>query len=618
MQLGCPGFQKTAGVSKGENFDMLAWLLALLYLDYASLVSAAPEPNIQQVLPMDILSVIISKGGIATVCQTVYVSRTFSSLASPVTKARYSIQHGGKFYLNYTSILRELGVLVHDAKAKHGEDKAGAALQSCPDYVLSRSILAAEFGYCISHLKGYLVTFSLEELPFDTLNDGRKISALPYVLDKNLEDPRCVHFIRGLAELGRSDLLGQMTFAAITTGCFCELMSLSLPESVIQAAAEALQKNVAAAELPSVLFWAGLGGQGVLPSDGCRLPLFALQYFPDEAGLNLESCEFTGGLEGASISFWMHVLSVGTERAQRLLRLALEQGDDESKCLARAFLEQGAGETSCVAFYEQTVPTNLTDLQRDVYQAVLIHLYFDPTHRRYGVKSCGARLGSRLKMGFHTISACLDCGQSGLLNPEGFSVLSPCQLEAIAEKMYRLWEGNDGMLLRSCIAELSLTPRLLKHLVMRRADGHYNSLVWDSIQSRDRPGSLDFYFCRAPLDVLESILFGQALSVNNVTRMLGMLKGFKSYGYTVTEREHVLYTAMFWEAPEEIVDGLLSRFPGYSELDFEVVWSLLRLARYTRAFCQKLVWRCGPLAEDERTAVLEARPDLATGLGFSN
>lgn len=582
---------------------MLAWLLALLYLVSASLVPESPGPDIEKVLPADILSTIITSGGLATLCQAAYVSKSFSSLACPVIRARYGIRHGEMFYLNYTSILQELAVLVHQAEAKYGKDKAGAALKSCPDYVLLRSTLVAEFGYCISHVRGYLVTLALEKLPFDTLNDKRKISVLPYVLDENLDDPRCMHFIRGLADLGRCDLLGQMTFAAITTGCFYELMSFSLPGSVIQIAAKSLQSNVPDSELSSVLFWAGLGGQAVLPPDNCKLPLFALQYFSDERIPALQNCEFTGGLEEASMSFWVHVLNAGTERAQGLLNTVLVKGNAESKCLASAF-------------YGQTAAINPTDSQKDVYQAVLIQLQFHPTYKRHGFKSYGARLERPLRMGFHTVSACLDCGLPELLNPKGFSDMSQCHLEAIADKVYRLWDENHGVLLQSCVAELLIAPSLLKHLIMRRANGSYTRLVWDSIQSRDRPELLDFYFCLAPLDVLESILFGQTISVDNVARMLSMLTGFRNYGYAVSKVEHVCYSAMFWWAPEEIVDGLLNKFPRYRELDFEVVLSLLRLTQYTRDFCQKLVRRCGPLTKDERFAILEARPDLATGLSF--
>lgn len=138
----------------------------------------------------------------------------------------------------------------------------------------------------------------------------------------------------------------------------------------------------------------------------------------------------------------------------------------------------------------------------------------------------------------------------------------------------------------------------LEYFAMKRENGYYTRLFQDSIKSRDRPGLFDFYFCLAPLNVLESVSFGQTISVDDFVRMIDMITGFQNCDYAVSKLENVFYPTMYWQAPEGIVDGILGKFPGCRELDFKVALSLLRLAQYSSIFFQKLVLRCKPLAKD--------------------
>ena len=50
------------------------------------------------------------------------------------------------------------------------------------------SILEAQFGYCIRFIGKGLLEFGLKDVLLDILNDERRVSVLPYVLDQMMDE----------------------------------------------------------------------------------------------------------------------------------------------------------------------------------------------------------------------------------------------------------------------------------------------------------------------------------------------------------------------------------------------------------------------------------------------
>lgn len=146
------------------------------------------------------------------------------------------------------------------------------ALKSSPHYMCLQSFLQAEFGYCIKYANGNLPEFSLQNVSANVLTEEHKILVLPYFLDQSNDDGQWGHFIYRLVELGRFDLLNQITFAKITSNCFYELMSVAVPEFLLVAAAKSLQKNKPTSKLLSLLAFAGFGSKPISPPEKCDAP----------------------------------------------------------------------------------------------------------------------------------------------------------------------------------------------------------------------------------------------------------------------------------------------------------------------------------------------------------
>ena len=97
------------------------------------------------------------------------------------------------------------------------------------------------------------------------------------------------------------------------------------------------------------------------------------------------------------------------------------------------------------------------------------------------------------------------------------------------------------------------TPKLLEHLTQTKAEKTYVQLVRNSIQAANLTSKHSDYCCYAPLEALESLAFVQDISVESFQWMLGMLAGRPCSTFGMPKEAHAMYTATFWEAPENVL-----------------------------------------------------------------
>lgn len=569
---------------------MLAWLIALPCLICASL---APEA-----MPRDALFIILSKLKFACLYQASYVSKDFRLLADQAIKSVYGIQRHKSIHLNYTLILHELEALVQDAAKTGTRAQANRVLKASLRFQCIQSVLEATFGYCIRYARGNLPEFHLENVHLEILADEHKISVLPYFIDQNINTHAAVCLMRGLLDYGRVDLLNQLTFSRITNIGFYQVLSVSLSEPMIRAAAESLRESKPASKLVRRLASAGFDQQRVRLPKVCKLPLALLWYFHGNRMQISKGKVFVGGLTESSIFFWMNVLNSQAKEARVLLQLVQVHGNDESKCLAKAF--------------HGLVPEiSMDGPKRDIYQAMLIRFRFSPIRNRHVVRNYEGMLVRLTKIRYHTACALLDCGQFQLVNRYEFSFHHTGTLEAVIDKLYRLKNANLGPLLRKFVKRHPNAPELLKRLIKGRAEDSYIELIYDSIQRAWRNPSIEHCYCLAPLNVLKSLALDSDIYVNQIQKMLNILAGARALDKATSKEHHALNVVMFWEAPESTIKRFLGLIPVDCRLDHELVRRLLLQPKYSTEFCQRLIHRLGHVDAVWRAKFQALRPELS-------
>lgn len=564
-------------------------------------MASAPVANLA--LNIDVLPNVFANLGFAGICQVSHVSRDFRKAADQTIRTFYGIQRDGKTFLNYTLLLREMDALVRDMANGKSTTETADALGVCPRFLCFRHVLEARFGYCIKCAAGKLPEFALKEIYIDLLNDEHKVSVLPYILDQNIAGIRWVYLIRGLVQLGRFDLLNQMTFPTIDTRHFCELMSVPLPESVIFAAISSLQRNEPTSELANLLAFAGFGLRVALPSETSRIPLFLLRHMYENKVELPQHATFVEGLDESSIAFWMYIFTRNVEEANGLLQLVAKHGDSGSKHLASAF-------------YGSMSDIELSDSEKDIYQAVLIHWRFSPICNGHVIQNYESMLGKLRGIPFYTACAFVDCGKSQLVHSYGLKVACSISFEVIVGKMQWSKGGHAAALMQTMLGYFIIVPRLLKHLIQRKADNAYVKLIWNLHKTR-QPHTIDDYCCMLGLEELERLAFDRSASVEEFEEMLAMLNGFQRFGLQVSREAHVLHTVMFWEAPEGVIAHFLDQVGNDYEIEHELVWGLLRLKRYSGEFCKRLVRRCATANPGRRAELQEFRPELSMELSVA-
>lgn len=577
---------------------MFVWLITL-----ACLVSAASGSNMQLPLTADALLTILLRLGFVDLYQASCVAKCFRPLAVQAVKIRYGIQLGGKIYLNYGLVLHEFDTLVEDAAKCEDMVKANLALEASPQFKCVQSVLEAQFGYCIKRVDGSLPEFCLYDVPLDILNDNQKSSVLPYILDQVVSDERWPHFVRRLVELERVDLLNQMTFSKLNSRYFYDLMSVPLPMSVVVKAAEALQRNMPTLELSNLVARAVLGEQTTFP-EACRVPLFLLRYLHKKGTVIPDSLVLIDGLEDSSISFWMHLATAEAVSLTEMTNLIKRHGDDKARCLARTF-------------YELTNTSDLTHTEAQTYQAVLTRFRFSANCNGHIIQNYDVMLKKQPSFYYQTVFALLDCRQFQMLAVDSCTFRSPTTFEALIDKMSTVQDSSLVAVIGKYGELYCDAPRLLKCLIQRKAGDSYIQVIWSSIQNLRGLQMMEHVCCLAPLESLKRLVFEQDISVDSVLEMLGQLDGFDSGGKFPKE-VRILYTVLFWEAPERVIDYFLNLLPAGFVLDYALIFNLLLVTKYSSKLCGKLIARLETVGGISWSQIKEFRPDLAEELSLPN
>lgn len=565
---------------------------------------ATAELSIEAVLPKSVLMIILSKLELPDLHQVSRLSRCFRKLAGQDTRVPYGILHKGETYVDYTKVLYELDRLVQAAGTDKSVTEATTALMASPRFMRIKSILQAEFGYCIKYVEGRLTEFYLHGVSLDILNDERKIWAVPYVIDQDLDDFGGADLTEGLLDRARLDLVHRLKFSRISSHGFLGLMSIIVPESVLVTAARSLRKNEPASELAGWLSWAMFDEQPVsLPESG-RIPLFLLPYLLRKNIPIADGQVLVDGLDESAMSFWGRLLTKPAEEASEILALVLKHGDDETKLIARAF-------------YEPLSEDDYDIYYRDFYQAALIRFRFSPLQNAHIISNYESMLAEKSCSGYRAIGASLDCGQYGL---DGFSCYDELEdngIEAIADRMHRLGDDSLNPLIELFIGQHEVVERLLKRLIKGKANNSRIQRVWNCLQTDNWNGTDCQCYCSAPITVLKRLMFDPDLSVKEVRGMLDMFVWSPSYPENgVSTKVLVLYAVAFWEAPEQVIEHFLDLVPSDCKLDNEIAWSLLRLPKYSRRFCQKLIQRFALSKGWMWELIAKLRPDLVKSLAF--
>lgn len=575
---------------------MLASLIAASCLASTGLFLQAVSNT--AALPKEVWETIVSNLGFAALHQASFVSKDLRKLACNIFKAIYCFEYKEQPYLNYTRLLYEHDRLVLNAAEGCGVAEANLILQSSLDYSYIQSLLEAQFGYCIRFGQNCLPKFELHELSLSILNDMQKISVLPYALDQNISDPGWTYFICGLVELGRWELLEQMRFPKIGHGSFSKLMAMAVPESVIAAAAKSLALNNSGSLLSKLFSLGGFGIQIASFPEQCSVHLCVVQFLHEKGIQVTGGWILIDGLERSSIRFWMYLLRQKDAEAKRLRKLVLKHGDTKTMHLMSAFKRPMM--TDGISFSE-----------RKVYNAMLIHFRFSALCNQHIIRNYNLMLAEGSQANYHSICAFLNHGQDKRASERLNMVLGWAASEAVIERAYRITGRSMAILYTKYGEVFSGAPKLLKRLLKRNVKDPRARLVWSSIQSTSRTRRVDDYGCLAPLAALKRLLYEQSISIADVTEMLSMLDGFECNGKKVSQELHVLYTVMFWEAAENVMAHFLDQVPETCRLDCDFIWGLLLTRKYSKEFCEKLLWHVREAGSYWDKMVREYRPDLA-------
>lgn len=531
-------------------------------------------------LPANVLLKVFTKLDLCTLSQISCTSKQLCVLSKQAFKLIYSIWHKGKLHLDYTKIFRKHDMLLKAAKSQNRDADMATILKGCWGYKYIRFVVRVKFGCYIDSFTGSLENVHMEDIPLDILNDESKISVLPYFLEHHGADFRWIYFMHGLAELGRHDLLSQMTFSKISQPLFYKLLSVSVPEDVLTTAARSLQEHEYRGKLPGLLAFAGLGFRSMPVPASSTVPLFILRFLRTKAISFPEYWRFTDGMEESSIPFWMYVCKARVREATGLIQDVLELGDERSKLLA-------------MAFYGPVVNDGLSCMENDVYQAAIVRFRFSSICNEHVEQNYSAVIAKLTAVEYHTACALLDCKQYELIERCSLNSLHSDALEAVIDKMQRLEDETLYRAIRCGLERSICAPDLLKNLIKRKANDAYVQLVWDAIQTAPFFHSMYSHSCFAPLSTLKKLAFARELSVCDAESMLCGLDGLLEKAYPAFRKNYAVYVLLFWEAPENVIDYFIDKIQVGDELITSLFYRLPRLVQYSEGLRSKFIARLG-------------------------
>lgn len=561
------------------------------------LLLAANRPTTLKDIPKDLLLIIFADFDFFRLQRLGTVSKHFQKILLSIMQALHGIKCNEEVYFYYYTILSKFAVIETRAYREHGKYKARMVLEGSPEYAGIKAALRTEFGACIRYHHGWESEFSSELSLLEMLYNGRKTSALPYLLDERPHASEWTGCIQELFERGRFDLLNQLKFPHIREWHFYSLLSIALPTTVVMAAARSLQRNEPATDLAKMVAHVILQDKDAGVPEG-PVDLFILQYMHESHMAIPQNWVFKNGLLKQSISFWMYLMGQEAGEVEALLDIILECGDSDTKRLASVFYRM----VSCDA-----IPADDTD----VFQAMLIRFHFSPHSNEYVRANYVSMIGSRLWISHASIHALLDCGQSELIASSiVHPYLSSDVLKGLVAKMCRLCDKNLSRLVHCFLKFYSKSEYHFKTLLKEGADDQYTQLVWDWIQSNGRFDTIESSCCRVAVHSLRRLMFEKSISVAAAEKMLSEMQGYQIKENSISREAAIFYVVMYWEAPEEVVIHFLGQLTPNCKLDTKFVCDLSRSTKYSIEFWGQLV-KCGGLSADNLKAHFECyRPDL--------
>lgn len=585
----------------GARSLMLALLFALPCMLLASLLPTASRLHAETDLPRDIWLAIVENLGIAGLAGSYPVSRDFYALARRTFLSFYGIEHGGRIYPHLAKLVRRFDALVEGAlnASESGDpEEVCQILDSSQEYVAVKALLESTFGYCICHEEEALPTFSLDSFCLDLLNDTGKVSVVPYILGSlDTRSSYWGHFIHGLAERGRQDLLEQVRFRKVSFNDVLLLVAAKVSKSTIDSVLASPAAQLLGKAERDLL---ALAGYGDLPAGAhfdCKLPV-AVIWSSQQNGLALPEhwlpCD---GLSLAAIPFWMDLIENGRTEWFKLLQA---NGDAEIQTVLRSL----------------TGPANIpvvSEEERDVYQAILIHIRFSNMVNQQVIENYEAMLGQNA-LGFHSLCALLDCKALDVIGRLDRRRLKWNYADQIAfvDRLYR--SGNVQLVSLFADAVVRTAPGVIfvESLILRKADKAYIQIFLDAIVKHPEDSVLKRCLC-APLSVLTCFASDCELSIAKIDEMLAGIMGYSFRDEQVSQELHTVHMLLFWKAPEAVIAHYMQRLPDKELIDPMLVTRAVRAKRYSDDFVVDCGERCETVDDVERE-ISEFRPSLAKKL----
>lgn len=382
-------------------------------------------------------------------------------------------------------------------------------------------------------------------------------------------------------------------------------MGHSAPDSVILTAAKALQKKEPASKLANLLAFAGSGDQTAPLPEDCSVPLFLLRYLYERNVVIPKGRVLIDQQDEASNAFWIYMLAKGAGEAEKLLNLPVKHGDSGIQNLVRAV-------------HGPLCTDQLLRGHRDVYESVLIRLRFSALNNEHVLQKCENVLGSPTRStGHRTLTALIDCKRFTLADQNHVRAYHDLGLKVVIDKLCQLKNSNLHGLLRECIKCWTSAPRFLRRLIHRGADDALVRLVWDALQSTCLRYGIKPPYCLPPLAGLERFTLEHDVSADDAQSMLSTLEEVPGFGARYSKAVMTFFAAVFWRAPENVLEHFLDLVPADEELDNEEVWGLLLLEEYSREFLGKLSVCQSPMNDKMCVQISKCRPGLVEELGLS-
>ena len=116
--------------------------------------------------------------------------------------------------------------------------------------------------------------------------------------------------------------------------------------------------------------------------------------------------------------------------------------------------------------------------------------------------------------------------------------------------------------------------------------------------------------CLVPVHSLKRLMFEKNISVGAVEKILSEIQGYRVEDGIIPKEVAIFYTAIYWEAPEEVVIHFLDRLSLDCKLDWFFIGELSRSTKYSISLWGRLV-ECGGLVTNYLKSYFESyRPDL--------